>query len=674
MTLAAASPANAPARHLHIAIAGNPNSGKSTLFNALTGLRQHVANYPGVTVEKREGVLAGSDIVLLDLPGCYSLTVRSPDEAIARGVLLGEIEGTARPNAVVVVVDASNLERNLYLATQVMNLGIPLMVACNMMDVAEHRGLRVDCGALSKMLGVPVIPTIATRKESLGALKRALAEVNGREPATGSQHGFEGRPAAASGTASAVVAGADIEARYARIKQIVEAAVRQADSHEGAGRARRDLTERLDAYLTHRVFGLVFFTAVMLALFLSIFSLADPLMGAIESAMVFVAGSLGSVLSEGALKSLLCDGVIGGVGAVLVFFPQICLLFLFIAILEDSGYMARAAFMSDRLMRAFGLSGKSFLPLFSCYACAVPGIMATRTIENRRERLVTILVAPLMSCSARLPVYIIIIAAVFGERTWLKAGVMFGMYALGTITAMCLAWLFKRTATKGISLPLLMEMPPYHLPRPWPVIRTMWDRSKSFLTGAGTTIFLVCLAVWALSYYPRTAPATFPAEVQERIAQIHETNVDQREQVIAAEQLRQSYIGRMGRAIEPAIAPLGFDWRIGIGILTSFLAREVFVGTMGITFAVGEADQESVALREQLAGATWPDGRTLLTPLTGIGLMVFYVLACQCVSTLAVVRKETSSRRWPAFMFAYMSVLAYLASLAVYQIGTRLGL
>ncbi len=674
MSLLAASPASAPARHLHIAIAGNPNSGKSTLFNALTGLRQHVANYPGVTVEKREGTLTGSDVVLLDLPGCYSLTVRSPDEAIARGVLLGQIEGTPRPDAVVVVVDAGNLERNLFLATQVIDLGVPVIVACNMMDVAEHRGLRVDCEALSKRLGVPVFPTIGIRKESLAGLKRALSEVNGHCPAAGRRRVFDGASEVMPAPVAAVDDGGDIEGRYARIKETVDAAVRRIESPGDEGRPRRNLTERLDAYLTHRVFGLIFFMAVMLALFLSIFSLADPLMGGIESAMLLAATSLGSVLEEGALKSLLCDGVIGGVGAVLVFFPQICLLFLFIAILEDSGYMARAAFMSDRLMRAFGLSGKSFLPLFSCYACAVPGIMATRTIENRRERLVTILVAPLMSCSARLPVYIVIIAAVFGERAWLKAGVMFGMYALGTVTAMCLASLFKRTATKGISLPLLMEMPPYHLPRPWPVLRTMWDRSKSFLTGAGTTIFAVCLAVWALSYYPRTAPSEFAPEVQQRLAQVPETDTAQREQIIAAEQLRRSYIGRMGRAIEPAIEPLGFDWRIGVGILSSFLAREVFVGTMGITFAVGEADEESVALRQRLAGATWPDGRALLTPLTGVGLMVFYVLACQCVSTLAVVRKETRSWRWPAFMFAYMSIMAYLASLAVYQVGTRLRL
>ncbi|RIK65811.1 MAG: ferrous iron transport protein B [Planctomycetota bacterium] len=747
-----------PTTSLQIAVAGNPNSGKTTLFNALTGLRMKVGNYPGVTVEKREGPLTGTNAVLLDLPGVYSLSARSPDEEIARDVLQGRIPGVRRPDVVLLVLDAANLERNLYLATQILDFGAPVVIALNMIDVARRRGVVIDHAALARLLGVPVIPTVASEGEGLDAIRKALTScaerpparrpwslppafeaaveavaavmrrsaavppravsagallwlmdyLSGDAPSRRSAERFLGR--LSSSDAAALRAAAEalaaelpdaaataIEARYEWIAgiaaQVVSAPPTAARPGEGA-------TDRIDRYLTHRVIGPVFFAAVMFVLFLSIFAWAQPLMALIEFAQNAVAGLVGDRMSEGPLRSLMTDGVIAGVGAVVAFFPQICILFLCLGVLEDSGYMARAAFIMDRVMSRVGLHGKSFIPLLSSYACAIPGILATRTIEDRRDRFTTIMVAPLMSCSARLPVYIIVIGAVFGDRPWLAAGVMFSMYALGTLTALAMALLFKKTLFAGPRPPFIMELPPYHLPRLSALLRTTWDRSKLFLTNAGTTIFAVCVVIWALSYFPRTDEQDFSPEVRARLAALDAAgpapsaasprvgdgashaartadpsllsqSSESRANLIAAERLRLSCLGRLGRFLEPAIEPLGFDWRIGVGILSSFLAREVFVGTIGITFAVGEADEESVALREKLATAVWPDGRPVLTPVTGVGLMVFYVLACQCISTLAVVRKETGSWRWPALMFAYMSVLAYVGAFLVFQIGAR---
>ncbi|GJQ26255.1 MAG: ferrous iron transport protein B [Phycisphaerae bacterium] len=724
---------------IRIAVAGNPNSGKTTVFNNLTGLRAKVGNYPGVTVEKREGFLRGTPHSLLDLPGTYSLSARSPDEELARDVLLGRVPGTTRPDAVLLVIDASNLERNLYLASQVLEFGMPVVIACNMMDAAAARGQFIDCAALSRELGVPVIGTVAATGEGLDAVRDALLRARSLPPPPPRSWKLPepmeeaARDAAAVMEASGVVparsvrggavlwlmdylagdaasrrsaerfltrlqpahakalrgaadrlleamadsAAAAVEARYEWISGVAARVVRQRspqDRHDFGPTSAREptetLTDRIDRILTHRVLGLGFFAGVMFLLFLSIFSWAEPLMGLIEAGQGALAAFVTDRMTDGPLRSLLTDGVIAGVGAVVIFFPQICILFFCLALLEDSGYMARAAFLMDRLMSRVGLHGKSFIPLLSSYACAIPGIMATRTIEDRRDRFTTILIAPLMSCSARLPVYIILIAAVFGDRIWLKAGVMFGLYALGTVTAMLLALLFKKTLFAGPRPAFILELPSYHVPRVGALLRSTWDRSKLFLTNAGTVIFCVSVIVWALSYFPHYAESELPPDARTRIAAASDNAA--REQILAAEQLKASYIGHLGHLIEPAIAPLGYDWRLGIGLLSSFMAREVFVSVMGITFAVGESDESSVDLRRQLQAAAWPDGRLVLTAPAGVGLMVFYVFACQCISTLAVVKKETQSWRWPIFMFAYMSVLAYAAALAVYQIGSRL--
>jgi len=722
----------APPALMRIAIAGNPNSGKTTVFNALTGLRMKVANYPGVTVERREGRMRGADAALLDLPGIYSLSARSPDEVIARDVLIGHLEDSPLPSAVLVIVDASNLERNLFLATQVVELGLPTVMALTMMDRVRARGRTIDCALLSARLGVPVVPVVGTTGEGIAALRDALAHV-GPQGSRGiermmppsleeaideaaehfrsngafggvrpralaalwlaerlsdgdSTKGPAGQRAAARWgptnekllATSARLAGAlpdapaaAIEARYRYIARLTEGVISPPASGDPAA-APPDLTDRIDRVLTHRVGGPVVFAAVMFGLFLSIFSGAEPLMDAIEGGQRFVAATVAAALPEGALQSLINDGMIAGVGAVIIFFPQICILFFLLAILEDTGYMARAAFIMDRLMSRVGLHGKSFIPLLSSYACAIPGILATRTIEDRRDRLTTILVAPLMSCSARLPVYLIVIAAVFGDRPMLKSAVLFGMYAFGTVSALTMAYLFKRSLLAGPRPTFIMELPPYRVPRVAGLIRATWHRSKSFLTEAGTVIFAACIVIWALSYFP--GPPAMAAAVSSARGEAAGVDAGQPlavEALAGSERLRSSFLGKLGRLIEPVIEPLGFDWRIGVGLLSSFAAREVFVSTMGITFAVGEADETSPELRHRLASATWPDGSRVLTPLTGIGLMVFYVLACQCVSTLAVVRKETGSWKWPALMFGYMTVLAYFASLAVHQIGLR---
>jgi len=692
-----------PKRPLVVALAGNPNAGKTSLFNALTGLRQKVANYPGVTVERKEGAWALGDGApparIIDLPGLYSLDANSPDEQIAREVILGHggPDGTGRgeaatpaPDVVVVAVDATNLERNLYLATQVLELGRPVVVALTMMDLAERERLEIDLPRLEQMLGAQVVPVVAKQRRGLEALFRAVREAaaEGAGPGAGWQlsgaaerevarlseaagggvagrreaiHDLYGEEAAGGESRGRAVAEArarlaaanerwwqePLLARYEWIERAVAASLR--------GRKERPrLTDRLDRWLTHRVSGPLILVAIMLLVFHTIFTWAAVPMDLIDAGFGSAGEAARRALPEGLFSDLLVDGVITGVGGVLVFLPQILLLFFFIAILEDSGYMARAAFLMDRLMRGVGLHGKAFLPLLSSFACAIPGIMATRTIENPKDRLATIMIAPLMSCSARLPVYTLMIAAFFADRKVLGvlslgALLILAMYLLGIAVAVAVAWLLKHTILKAPTPPLVMELPPYRLPNVLTVGHTMATRAWLFVRRAGTVILAISIILWALVTFPRGG-------------------------VAPGEQLRQSFAGRAGRLIEPAIAPLGFDWQMGVGLIASFAAREVLVATLGIIYNAGaEKETVSPSLIDAVRAARRPDGGPAWTPLVAVSMMVFFVLACQCMSTVAIVRRETNSWRWPLFMVGYMTTLAYLASLVTYQGGRLLG-
>ncbi len=681
-----------------VAIAGNPNCGKSTIFNALTGLRQKVGNYPGVTVERKTGRFFGSHgepMNLLDLPGSYSLQVRSPDEAVARDAVLGRIEGTPKPDVVICVVDASNLERNLYLTAQLAELQIPLVVALNMVDVAEKKGCIIDVPTLSEKLGVPVIATVATTGHGLVELRQALSRTPLQRPAHRAPMPevieTEARQLAAKLPVDPDIAfpealllltlhdralielaanngaivdatleaqerirasgldplSAPVEARYAWIQSICDAAVSRPGEYAASA------SDRIDAILTHRIWGWVAFLGAMATMFFCIFTVAQAPMEWLDSACTAVADAVAARLPESDLRGLLTDGIIAGVGRVVVFLPQILILYFFLGILEDTGYMARAAFIMDRLMARVGLHGKSFIPLLGSFACAIPGIMATRTIENRKDRLVTILVAPLMSCSARLPVYTLMIAVLLPiESTMNKVGIMLLMYLLGIVAAFCMAWFFKKRIFKGETPMLLLELPPYRMPSLKTIALRMWERAGLFLRRAGTVILALSILLWALATYPKP----------------------EKKDATPAEALAHSFAGRMGHAIEPVIAPLGYDWKIGIGLIGSFAAREVFVSTMSIVYNVETKDKEDTApLRDTMRKAKRPNGSAVYTPLVCVGLMVFYVLSMQCVSTVAIVRRETNSWRWPLFQVAYMTALAWIGAFVVYQGGRLLG-
>jgi ferrous iron transport protein B len=700
---------------LHVALAGNPNSGKTSIFNALTGLRRKVGNYPGVTVERIEAELAlpdGTRSKIVDLPGSYSLYAVSEDERIARDVLLGLVKGSPRPDVVVAVVDATNLERNLYFATQLMETGLRVCIALNMVDLAERRGTPVDAAILEEAVGVPVVPVIgrtglnvealreavlraerAPRRwrmveageQALNAVREAVAfagivpdEAEEGEALRLLSNAREHDPFLAKGGSALrhAVASAREKLEADGIDRVaLEAECRYALCNDVARRVRKErsakasaVSERIDKVLTHRVLGPVVYLLIMGLIFQAVYSWATPFMDAIEAGTGWLGGFLADLLGPGMLTDLVVDGVIAGVGNILVFLPQICLLFFFLTLLEDVGYLSRAAFLVDRIMRGVGLNGKAFIPLMSSFACAIPGIMATRTIESRRDRLVTILVAPLMSCSARLPVYALMIGA------FIPAGyqglTLLGMYALSVVAALAVAWILRRTLFRGAASTFILELPPYRLPAAKHVARTVADRGLVFVRQAGTIILAISVVLWFLAYFPRSEEVA--AEAQARIEAGEEpAAVENWER---AAQRQQSFAGTLGRAIEPVITPLGFDWKVGIGLVASFAAREVLVSTLGIVYSVGEADETSFALRDKLRHAKRPDGTPAFTWLTALSLMVFFVLACQCMSTLAVVKRETNSWRWPIFMFGYMTVLAYGASLVVYQGGLALGL
>ena len=735
-------------RSPYVALTGNPNCGKTTLFNSLTGLRAKVGNYAGVTVERKEGRLLETPpdltVRVLDLPGTYSLSPQSLDEQISRDVLLNRLPELPSPELIVIVVDASNLQRNLYYATQVIELGHPTIIALNMMDVARNNGHEINVGMLAKMLGVPVLPVVASTGEGLAALRKAiisalqtsdpfprprpfgelaeafqseaakiaamLAETfherrvqaraeallilsNEKALASSLEHypaKIQEAVAASRKTLEAAAIdwrGAAIESRYTSVAAIQEAVTTET-SPPG-----ESFSDKLDRVLTHKIWGTLIFIAIMTTMFQSIFTFARIPMDAIQSGVDWLGGAVGRLVPAGDLNSLLVDGIIAGVGAVIVFLPQILLLFLFIGFLEDTGYMARAAFLMDRLMSKVGLHGKSFIPMLSSFACAIPGIMATRTIESPKDRLVTILVAPLMSCSARLPVYTLLIAACIPNITvlgFLKLTglTMLAMYLLGIIVALLMAWLFKKTLLKGETPLLIMELPPYKRPLLRVVVRHMWDRSRLFLRRAGTVILGINILLWFFATYPRNSAVDKEYSARRAAIMAPPAPQDSNQQAQRAERLaaldneesgmklRYSFAGRVGRIIEPVIAPLGFDWKIGIGLISSFAAREVFVSTMSTVYNVGKYDRSETSmssLAKTLQSQKRPDGTPVYSVLTGLTLMVFYVFALQCVSTVAIVRRETNSWKWPAFQWLYMGALAWGLAFVTFQIGRLLG-
>jgi ferrous iron transport protein B len=739
---------------LTVALIGNPNTGKSTLFTALAGIRQQTGNYPGVTVEKKLGTLALGQrrCQLVDLPGTYSLAPHSPDEMVAVDVLLGRAGDLGRIDVVLSIVDASNLERNLYLVSQVLELGLPTVVALNMTDVARTKGIAIDVARLERQLGVAVVEVQANRRIGIDKLKQALVQAVAGESKAARESPFPVEfqrevaelqsvlSAGQSGDAAAelprylverllldasgylqnklagngraeIVAGqlrssrerlkaagfpvpaVEAQSRYAWVARVLEGVVKRP--------ARRVVTasDRIDRLLTHKLWGSLVFAAAMLLVFSSVFIAADPLMGAIDTVIGGVGEVVGANLAEGPLRSLIVDGVIGGVGSVLVFLPQILLLFFFLALLEDCGYMARAAYLMDKLMVRVGLSGKSFIPLLSSFACAIPGVMATRVIENRRDRLTTMLVAPLMSCSARLPVYTILIGAFIpaysfaGGLVQLQGLTLFALYLIGIVVAALVALILKRTLLRGPTPPFVMELPSYKWPSPSLVLYRMAERGWSFVRRAGTLILAVSIVVWAASYYPHNSAevsdtlvprretiesqlAALPAAATERVA-LEEKIVDTEHDIAAAYQ-RDSYLGRMGRAIEPAVRPLGWDWRIGCAVIASFPAREVVMGALGVIYNLGsdldigeQSDQDRLSAR--MMAARWDDtGEPVYNIPVAMSIMVFFALCAQCASTLVIIRRESGSWRWPAFTFVYMTALAYLGALATYQIGMRL--
>jgi len=812
-----------------VALIGNPNVGKSSLFTALTGTRQKVANFPGVTVEAKLGTarFENTELTVIDLPGTYSLAARSPDERVAIDALLGRLDQTPAPDGVVLILDASSLDRNLYLGTQILEFGLPTVVALTMVDVATTRGITIDIAKLSAALGVPVVAVNAPDgtgieelkatihrtlhhpgkplelqfpaefRKSVNELYEALCDLSvglGYKPTPpealrllvdlgGPFHdevrgvgkeAFEKRLAelraqAASGKSLAMV---EANARYGQIS------VWMRDAKQQQAQPGRTLTDKVDAVLTHKLWGSLVFVLVMGLIFQSIYSWSGPMMEAIEGAFGWLGGTVANWLPEDAtmLRSLVADGVIGGVGGVLVFLPQILILFLFIAILEDLGYMSRAAFLMDRIMSRFGLSGRSFIPLLSSFACAIPGVMGARVIEDRNTRLTTMFLAPFMSCSARLPVYTLFIAAFVPKQDVLgflslQGLVLFAMYWVGVLAAIPTALVLKKGILKSKATPFLMEMPSYKLPRIKNVARVLFERGGSFVKRAGTIILAVTVIVWAALWFPRSDeitaryqqrseayqaayvaeanalgrefraglsgkdlpedPAVAPAlealralnEADKQAAAEDEAKLGHDEAALAEarkagkfayessllELRRQhgaalaaaagliaaqetlagdlatnanleaeahaenSILGRMGKTMEPLVQPLGWDWRIGMAAIASFPAREVIVGTLGTIFSLGAVEAEDTGLQAKLQSATDKDGNKLFGLATGLSVMVFFALCCQCAATLAVMRRETNSWKWPIASFVYMTGLAYMCALATYQVAHALG-
>lgn len=728
-----------------VALAGNPNSGKTTIFNQLTGARQHVGNYPGVTVERKEGLCRHNEkeLKIVDLPGTYSLTAYSAEELVARNFIIEE-----KPDVVVDILDTSNLERNLYLAVQLMELGVPLVLAFNMSDMAKARGYEFDLEKLSGFFGAPIVPTVGNKGKGMKELLDAVVET-----------ASEGAPewvrkvdwtSAGKATSKASIQGPrrqapvlsygrEIEEEISKIESLIrtngsvagkydphwaalkllendkemrakvgspevddqiEKSTAQLEKMLGespetafAGRRygfisgacqeavrstielRHTLSDRIDAVVTNRVLGIPVFLGLMYLAFHLTFTLGDPPMGWIEAFFGWAAGAVQGWWPEGSesvLQSLLVDGIIGGVGGVIVFLPNILLLFLAIAILEDSGYMARAAFIMDRVMHKIGLHGKSFIPMLIGFGCSVPAIMATRTLENRRDRLTTMLVLPLMSCGARLPIYALIIPAFFPEM--LYAPMLWLIYVIGILLAVLGAKVLRRTILKGESTPFVMELPPYRMPTLKGVLIHMWERGWLYLKKAGTIILGISILLWAMTTFPGL-PDEEGARFETARQAIEAGNAGQEEKAErlaavdneeAEAALLHSFAGRIGQGMEPLLRPMGFDWKIGTALIGAFAAKEVFVAQMGIVYSLGEADEESETLREKL--------RNTYTPLVGFCIMLFCLISAPCMATIAVTKRESNSWRWALLQLGGLTLLAYVLTALVFQAGTLLGI
>ncbi|WP_373649942.1 ferrous iron transport protein B [Schlesneria sp. DSM 10557] len=758
-----------------VAVIGNPNTGKSTLFTALTGVHSRIGNYPGVTVEKKLGWFQheGQSVRLVDLPGTYSLSPRTLDEMVSVDVLLGSQPDVGSLDAIVCIADASNLERNLYVVSQVLDLGLPTVLVLNMWDVATERGIQIDVAELERRLGITVVPCEAHKRKHIDAVRTAILRACDQKAATPpdlfparftqeaeqlqsdlQQHGVAQQPIylikrllldvggqlettltrsnpeellprikAARERLSAAgcrVPSVEAKLRYAWARQTLKGVMTVPEKRETT------LTDTLDRWLTHKFWGLAIFCITMFVVFQSISTVAEPLMSLFEYGQTQVGDFIGSLLPHGPLRSLLVHGVVAGVGGILVFLPQICLLFLFIALLEDCGYMARAAFLMDKLMTKVGLSGKSFVPLMSSFACAIPGIMATRTIENRRDRMVTILIAPLMSCSARAPVYWLMIAAFFPPIAWANGWItlhglmLFTMTFFGAIVAIPVAWLFKKTLFKGETPPFVMELPTYKWPSPVIVLHRVFERAAAFVMRAGTLILATTILIWSASYFPSDhseeyrilgqidqLESQFQAELEEQgaleesletlqqteatpdttaqIAEIQQKieaiesqlqplqELKETHNAIAEELLASSYLGRLGKTIEPAVKPLGWDWKIGVGVLASFPAREVIISTLGTIYSLGsDVDENSQGLQTAVQSAKWPDGRPVYSIPVAISIMVFFALCAQCASTLLVIHRETNHWGWAVFTFVYMTSLAYVAAWIAFVVSSAI--
>lgn len=681
-----------------IAVVGSPNSGKSTLFNRLTGLRQHIGNYPGVTVERHVGTLKGDDytLELIDLPGTHALSAHSIEEQIAVDVIFGRIEGTSAPDGILAVLDATNLYQGLYLVQQLTELETPLVVALTMVDAAEANGLRIDVDKLTQRLGgIPVCPVVATTGAGIGKLKLMLAKLSNMEPAapvlawpelTTAARELAGLSTVPLRTAE--VARLLIDAPTASTHRLLDTVGKDAAGKLDDVRAKlfgaepalarearmrfswvRDVLAdvqqkappfytwrtRLTEWVNRPIPGTIGLFLVMAIMFQAVFAWATPMMELIDRSAAVLGALVANQLGGGAFSSLVTDGIIAGVGSVIIFLPQIIILFLFIILLEDSGYLARAAYLLDRTMRSVGLSGQSIIPMISSFACAVPGIMATRVIPNRRDRIATIIAAPFMTCSARLPVYALLIAAFIPARDIaflnLQGLVMFGLYMFGIVAGVLTALLMRKTVLRGPKASFALMLPEFRRPNMQTVLMQLLGRARVFLYRAGTVIFAVAVVVWALAYYPRA------------------TDIDPMltKNEAAAAQLEQSWLGRAGHVVEPVFKPLGWDWRVSSAVIAGFPAREVVIAVLGTVYAVGD-EADAATLSQRLQSTTWPDGSPVFTLPMVFGLLIFYACCLQCAATLAVIRRETNSWRWPIFAWTYMTSIGYVGALLIYQL------